>query len=500
MNEHPFAGTRKIHPRCLIVALFVAALATGLPETARAGKKGGKWVLMATEGAPPAAQKRVTVWTGEQMLVFSEEGGGAFDPVANRWRPVAVEGMPGDLLEDWDNLHDRPILAGDQVIFLYPEKHGSLVTYGSEFVGAIYDIPADRWTAMPFSEHTPGPRKWPVTVWTGEKLFVWGGVGEEAIEGAGERAVVRGDGAMLDPATATWTPISADGAPCARSAAAGIWTGSRVVVWGGLARQSGAANLYCSKGTCDVAAGGALYDPVTDRWEPMSDEGAPWPRAGATVMMADGAVVVFGGTGTNARPVSSGGVYHPGSDSWSAFEGGPGLEGHPRPYIDTGRLVVHGSKHNAAVYDFESRAWRKLDKAGLPPRTGWASYPIGDPGMLRVATPQTGMDGLQGSVARIDAADAVWRVAAFPAGEAPVSLETLSTIWTGETLIFWGGATRVVDPDGSNGCGDVDRPCDPVTPTKQVWSSAGAMFTPAFSVDPPTTPRRPRPPKGGRDR
>ena len=467
--------------RRLVAIGLMAVVIGGLPAFAGARKSKGKWVLMSAEGAPPAAQHRITVWTGEQMLVFSEGGGGAFDPGHNRWRSIQVQGLPPALLKAWDDLHDRPILAGDKVVFLVSELLAG-PSGDPEFVGAIYDIRADRWTELPRTEHAPSPRKWPVTVWTGEGVIVWGGVGKTTVEVSPTRSQTLADGAVLELDSMTWSPMSAEGAPSPRSSSAGVWTGSQLVVWGGLSRQNSTANLACQRGSCDAAEGGALYDPATDSWLPMNTEGGPYPRALATMMMADGAVVVFGGRGAHGGPMASGGVYHPGSDSWTAIEGGPGVEGHPSSAIDGGCLVVHGSKHNAAIYDFESRQWRKASRDTLPPPSGWATHAIGDPGMLRIATPRGGEDGLTGSIARIDVASGAWRAAPFPAGLAPVPLNTLSAIWTGEQLIFWGGSTMVEDPDGRNGCEGADRPCTPVIPTMQVWSSDGAMFTPVFEA------------------
>jgi len=434
---------------------------------------------MSIRNAPPAARDRITVWTGERMLVFSPGGGGSFDPDRNRWTRSSVDGLPAELLQDWDDLHDRPVLAGDRVVFLYPKKFGSLVEYGSEFVAAIYDIGEDRWTTVPFSEAAPRPREQPVVAWTGQGLIVWGGVGEIRVEGAGDRPEVMGDGAILDLESGTWTPISTEGAPSPRCAAAGIWTGNRLFVYGGLSRVGVAGQLcFGDRGRCEAAEGGALYDPVTDTWQPIDTEGAPWPRAAATTLMTGDAVIVVGGIGATGASAVNGGVYHPGSDRWTSIRG-TGVS-KARCYLDRGYLVVHGSKNSASVHDFEAGEWRLLDPDQLPPPTGWSGCPIGDPGALVMATPNPGKPGRTGSVARIDPVSASWQSAPFPAGEPPYSLNTLSLVWTGERFIFWGSATTEFDPEGSNGCEGVLHPCDPVTPTKQVWHSEGVMFTPDF--------------------
>ena len=42
------------------------------------------------------------------------------------------------------------------------------------------------------------------------------------------------DGALYDLASDAWSPMSAAGAPSARYDGTAVWTGSRMIVWGGL--------------------------------------------------------------------------------------------------------------------------------------------------------------------------------------------------------------------------------------------------------------------------
>ena len=57
----------------------------------------------------------------------------------------------------------------------------------------------------------------------------------------------------------SWTLTSTVGALAARSGHSAVWTGSRMIV--------------CRGGS--YSAGGALYDPGTDSWTPVSTVGAP---------------------------------------------------------------------------------------------------------------------------------------------------------------------------------------------------------------------------------
>jgi hypothetical protein len=56
-------------------------------------------------------------------------------------------------------------------------------------------------------------------------MIVWGGYATEG--------VMLGTGGIYDPATDTWTTTSTVGAPAAREWHAAVWTGLRMIVWGG---------------------------------------------------------------------------------------------------------------------------------------------------------------------------------------------------------------------------------------------------------------------------
>ena len=62
----------------------------------------GQWKPIASSGAPAERASHTTVWTGEEMLVWSGANakseclntGGRYDPTTGRWRPLTVENAP----------------------------------------------------------------------------------------------------------------------------------------------------------------------------------------------------------------------------------------------------------------------------------------------------------------------------------------------------------------------------------------------------------------------
>ena len=132
--------------------------------------------------------------------------------------------------------------------------------------------------------------------------------GAEACNGLGQCAagapVVVDDGDLCtadacDPATGKathaalpscgWTTTAAASAPSARQRHSAVWTGSRMIVWGGTVT-----------GAPSVTASGGLYDPATDTWAPTSMTNAPSARHSHRAVWTGSKMVVGGGFGATS--------------------------------------------------------------------------------------------------------------------------------------------------------------------------------------------------------
>src|SRR5215208_5450483 len=101
----------------------------------------------------------------------------------------------------------------------------------------------DTWTATT-TANAPTARAWHTAVWTGSEMIVWGGV--DNVVGYSN------SGGRYDPSTDSWTATSTTNAPTGRAGHAAVWTGSEMIVWGGFKFQPGALNT------------GGRYNPSTD--------------------------------------------------------------------------------------------------------------------------------------------------------------------------------------------------------------------------------------------
>src|ERR1044071_3391263 len=108
-------------------------------------------------------------------------------------------------------------------------------------------------------------------------MVVWGGYNSET----GDPATV---GGRYDPATNAWSVCSSQGAPFALPGHTAIWTGSRMIVWGGTARPPPTG-----------LGRGARYDPVADVWAPMNDAEAPGARRLHAALWTGTRMLVWGG-------------------------------------------------------------------------------------------------------------------------------------------------------------------------------------------------------------
>ena len=82
----------------------------------------------------------------------------------------------------------------------------------------------DDWTATS-STNVPEGRSAHTAVWTGSEMIVWGGVGSSTDLNTGGRY-----NASMD----SWAPTSTtNNVPSTRASHTAIWTGSEMMVWGG---------------------------------------------------------------------------------------------------------------------------------------------------------------------------------------------------------------------------------------------------------------------------
>jgi hypothetical protein len=170
--------------------------------------------------------------------------------------------------------------------------------------------------------------------------------------------LVSDDGGCTDD---TWTATSTRNAPSERIQHTAVWTGSEMIIWGG---------NYVPP-PIDFNTGGR-YNPSTDSWTATTTVNAPSGRSQHTAVWTGSEMIVWGGLDVFGQHFNTGGRYNPGTDSWYATSttGAP-TKGGPSMWTGT-EMIVWGE--NAARYNPRTDSWRRISTTGAPPWGGTAVW------------------------------------------------------------------------------------------------------------------------------
>lgn len=233
------------------------------------------------------------------MGPFFQHSGARYDPTADAWSTASSMGAAPVARTG----HSAVWTGSEMIVWGGAVAHcdsvdGNLDCYAYDYQdgGARYDPSTDTWTSISSGTNAPTPRSGHTAVWTGTKMVIWGG----SVYGYPEST-----GARYDPASDAWSAIAMVNAPTARIGQTTVWTGSEMVVWGGYPSDATA----CSNT-------GARYDPTDDVWIPTSTgENVPAGRCGHTAVWTGDSMIVWGGS--NSEYLNSGSRYDVSTDTWA---------------------------------------------------------------------------------------------------------------------------------------------------------------------------------------
>ncbi len=368
----------------MIVWGGLAGQSTTLGDGSRYFPGSDTWAPLATANAPVARTYHIAVWGAglslPEMLVWSgadtsgnvtQINGGRYSPSTNTWSALGTARAPSP------RGRHTMIWTGAEAIVWGGTSDGSGSTSGAVSDGSRYSPAANAWTRLPAG--APTPRDLHTAIWTGQEMIIWGGIGFDA---AGIGPLALRDGGRYNVSTNQWSTVTTINAPAGRSNHTAVWTGNRMVVWGG--------------GTPDGSAlgDGGRYEPVADTWSQISLAGAAGARFQHTAVWTGSEMIAWGGYGTSGV-LNTGGRYDPSADQWKSMT----TAGAP-----VGRLV-----HTAVWTGSEMIVWGGSDAGYF--NSGGRYSPTSD---SWIAT-------------RVDAATT------------PSVRNYSAAVWTGSEMIIWGG-------------------------------------------------------------
>lgn len=254
------------------------------------------------------------------------------------------------------------------------------------------------------------------SVWTGAEMLLFG----QAMTGTRNTVV----GAGYNPATGRWRTLRpAPPVDVYEGAIRTVWTGSRVVVNG--------------------AGFNAAYDPAGDSWQSLSGQAG----SGYSVFVWTGRLVLGWGGGCCGAVSAAGAQYDPASDTWRPLPPAP-LSGRHTVGAWTGReLVIAGGNdaqggifRDAAAYNPVTRTWRRLPP--LPAPRGLATTTWNGSELLLVGgwgPPATATGHVTMYPAGVAYSPVTNRWRTLPAADS--GRVDHVAVWTGRTLLVWGGRT-----------------------------------------------------------
>ncbi|HEU5179236.1 MAG TPA: Calx-beta domain-containing protein [Candidatus Polarisedimenticolia bacterium] len=256
--------------------------------------------------------------------------------------------------EWWSSVEDRLDASSVEAVAAQTERLPETAPAQLESAASSC-IPDDTWDNGALEE-LPDGRSGHTAVWTGSVMIVWGGQYPLNI------LTNVNTGGRYDPATDTWTPVSPIKAPANRYGHTAIWTGDRMVVWGGFEVGNGPTNT------------GGRYDPATDTWATVSTTNAPPARRAHTAVWTGGVMIVWGGLDDDLVASTTGGRYNPATNSWTPVStlNAPSAIGHTAVWTGTQMIVWGGTASPVGGrYNLQTDTWTPTtsDVSALSNRT-----------------------------------------------------------------------------------------------------------------------------------
>ncbi len=414
------------------------------------------WAPTSAVNAPEARTDHVTVWTGNEMIVWGGwdpvannlTTGGRYNPTNDTWTPTTQANAPQG------RLRATAVWTGQEMIVW----GGTTSNVGAQNTGGRYNPQTDSWTATS-TANAPAARFNHTAVWTGSEMIIWGGNSSSAIFG---------DGARYNPSSDSWTPTSPAGLEARRLHTA-VWTGSEMIVWGG-----------CIDFQCSISREtGSRYNPASDSWTATAQIVGNNRSRHAAVWTGTEMLVAGGCRGGECQiRVTNIIRYDPAANAWRDAQAVPiATPRQPHRAVWTGaEMLVWGvdaQLFDTSVYRFNPamNRWVRSVVAGAPDARFDASAVWSGTELIIWGGDVQGL-GLTRTGGRYNPMTDSWTATSIT--NAPSARSYHEAVWTGAEMIVWGGGNGGASLPTSGG--RYNPANDTWTPMSTAGAPSGRLF------------------------
>jgi hypothetical protein len=268
------------------------------------------------------------------------------------------------------------------------DANGHPYATGALNVAAAYSPASKSWRKLDPPTKTSGFMGLS-SVWTGKEMLVWG----------------QGTRLAYNPTSNTWRQLPASKLLSVHDGhGAVVWTGHEMLGWGG--------------GCCgDAFSDGVAYNPASNTWRALPRAPLPGSQHPIGAWTGKEYVVLAG---------SRGAAYSPARNAWRSIAAAPAHSANATAVWNGADVVVAGGSRNVSAYNPAKNRWRPLPR-----------LPVGRVGKV-VSTDVFRVlvwGGARGGASLVPGAK---KWTAFARGPLPSRIES-TAVWTGTSLIVWGG-------------------------------------------------------------
>ncbi len=285
----------------------------------------------------------------------------------------------------------------------------------------------DTWNPVKGGRQPTG-RARHTAIWTGSEMIIWGGINGPA----------QGGGGRYNPATDTWTAVSSAASPASRYIHTAVWTGTEMIVWGGYTGATGITNT------------GGRYNPTSDAWNPTSiGANCPSAREYHTAVWTGSEMMIWGGDQySSPSKLNSGGRYNPASDAWTWISNGtncPSARTRHTAVWTGSEMVIWGGQDQFSTYldtggryDPSTDAWTATSTGTNVPAGRWDQTAVWASVEMIIWGGRSSL-GQVNTGGRYNPSTNSWTTTSTGAN-VPAPRSEHTAVWTGTVMIIWGEA------------------------------------------------------------